>query len=321
MHSEPIGIFAVCVSVGVAVGVIVGVAVGVIVGVTVGVLVGVLVGVIVGVWVGVSVGSGKQPQSIAGPRAVAPAEAVNSSQTYPIGQLPSLHIGTLLPCTTPEAPKSQEATSAPALVAATNTRAKTMVNRAQPADNAPSFGSSSWTRTSLYYSPRLFARAHGVDVPPSGSRPRKRLQQGARYRRGLATDVVVCIVRPVAATNRLLAMARSATVAILLTPAFAATTDAAPIPATPLMTVYQFDGPLQVPYYDVDRFLSNGPSAPAGTVAQGTSVIPCLVIRAGKAVTDGAGTPTSGSRSSSMRASPHPPRPPGSRRCPRSARR
>jgi hypothetical protein len=66
---------------------------------------------------------------------------------------------------------------------------------------------------------------------------------------------------------------------------------AAAIPATPLMTVYQFDGPLTVPYYDVDRFLRRGASSPAGSLMQGTAVIPCLVLRGGKPVTDGQGTP------------------------------
>lgn len=59
------------------------------------------------------------------------------------------------------------------------------------------------------------------------------------------------------------------------------------IPATPLMTVYQFNGPDGVPYYDVASF----PSAPAGTLAQGTSVIPCLALRNGEPLTDRDGTP------------------------------
>lgn len=57
------------------------------------------------------------------------------------------------------------------------------------------------------------------------------------------------------------------------------------------MTVYQFNGPLTVPVYDVDRFLRDGTSSPAGSLTQGTSVIPCLVIRGGKPVTDASGTP------------------------------
>lgn len=63
------------------------------------------------------------------------------------------------------------------------------------------------------------------------------------------------------------------------------------IPATPLMTVYQFDGPPAVPYYDVNRFLPSGPTAPAGTLAQGSAVIPCIVVRDGRPVTDDGGTP------------------------------
>lgn len=59
----------------------------------------------------------------------------------------------------------------------------------------------------------------------------------------------------------------------------------------PLMTVYQFDGPRSVPYYAVDDFLRKGPSAPAGSLTQGSSVIPCLIIRNGQPVTDKQGTP------------------------------
>lgn len=79
--------------------------------------------------------------------------------------------------------------------------------------------------------------------------------------------------------------------ALLLLHGLTLATPVAAIPATPLMTVYQFDGPQSVPFYDVDRFLRAGPSAPAGTLAQGTAVIPCLVIRAGQPVTDTQGTP------------------------------
>jgi hypothetical protein len=66
---------------------------------------------------------------------------------------------------------------------------------------------------------------------------------------------------------------------------------AAAIPATPLMTVYRFNGPLELPYDDVDRFASGGGGTPAGTLAQGTAVIPCLVVRDGTALTDRSGTP------------------------------
>lgn len=76
---------------------------------------------------------------------------------------------------------------------------------------------------------------------------------------------------------------------VLATLAIARSVDA--IPATPVMIVYQFNGPLAVPYYDVDRFLRDGATSPAGTLAQGTSVIPCLVIRDGKPLMDDKGTP------------------------------
>ena len=66
----------------------------------------------------------------------------------------------------------------------------------------------------------------------------------------------------------------------------------ADIPAVPVMTLYKFNGALDVPYYDVDDFLAKGPEAkPAGTLAQGTSLVPCLVIRNGEPVTDKNGTP------------------------------
>ncbi|NCA71652.1 MAG: hypothetical protein EOM91_16540 [Sphingobacteriia bacterium] len=65
----------------------------------------------------------------------------------------------------------------------------------------------------------------------------------------------------------------------------------AAIPATPVMTLYQFNGPLEIPYYDADRFARAGATSPAGTLTQGTSVIPCLVIRNGKPLTDDSGTP------------------------------
>jgi len=71
-----------------------------------------------------------------------------------------------------------------------------------------------------------------------------------------------------------------------------APTSAAAIPATPLMTVYRYDGALDVPYYAVDDFARRGTRAkPAGSLAQGTSVLPCLVIRSGRPLTDANGTP------------------------------
>ena len=62
----------------------------------------------------------------------------------------------------------------------------------------------------------------------------------------------------------------------------------AAIPATPVMTLYKFNGPLQVPTY---RIGANGPGPRAGSLTQGTSVIPCLVIQNGRALTDAKGTP------------------------------
>ncbi|WP_295455174.1 hypothetical protein [uncultured Thiodictyon sp.] len=61
------------------------------------------------------------------------------------------------------------------------------------------------------------------------------------------------------------------------------------IPATPVMTIYKFNGPFTVPFYSAEGV--PGAGAPAGTLTQGTSVIPCLVIRDGKPLTDGQGTP------------------------------
>ena len=63
------------------------------------------------------------------------------------------------------------------------------------------------------------------------------------------------------------------------------------IPATPVMTLYQFNGAVEIPYYDVETFSQVGASSPAGTLTQGTSVIPCLVIRDGQPLMDSGGTP------------------------------
>ncbi|MFM7119866.1 MAG: hypothetical protein ACKOZX_06375, partial [Gammaproteobacteria bacterium] len=56
---------------------------------------------------------------------------------------------------------------------------------------------------------------------------------------------------------------------------------AANIPATPVMTLYRFNGDLNLPYFDIESFATRGPVAPAGTLAQGTTVVPCLVLRNG----------------------------------------
>ncbi|HRX71632.1 MAG TPA: hypothetical protein P5329_10745 [Candidatus Competibacteraceae bacterium] len=63
------------------------------------------------------------------------------------------------------------------------------------------------------------------------------------------------------------------------------------IPATPVMTLYQFNGKLEVPYYDIESFAKSGASRPAGYLAQGTSLIPCLVVRSGRPLTNRQGTP------------------------------
>ncbi|WP_243725212.1 hypothetical protein [Candidatus Thiosymbion oneisti] len=70
----------------------------------------------------------------------------------------------------------------------------------------------------------------------------------------------------------------------------------ADIPATPVMTLYKFNGKRDLPYYEIESFRKQGPSSPAGTLAQGTSLIPCLVIRDGQALTDEKGTPYVGFR-------------------------
>ncbi len=66
---------------------------------------------------------------------------------------------------------------------------------------------------------------------------------------------------------------------------------AADIPATPVMTLYKFNGPTTMPYYRADDFARRGAKSPAGYLTQGTSVIPCLVIRNGKPLMDDSGTP------------------------------
>jgi hypothetical protein len=63
------------------------------------------------------------------------------------------------------------------------------------------------------------------------------------------------------------------------------------IPATPVMTLYEFNGDLRVPYYSTDDFARRGAGSPSGYLTQGSSVIPCLVIRDGRPLTDGGGTP------------------------------
>ena len=65
----------------------------------------------------------------------------------------------------------------------------------------------------------------------------------------------------------------------------------ADIPATEVMTVYRFNAALEIPYYGVEAFERSGTAVPAGTLTQGSSVVPCLVIREGRPLTDRNGTP------------------------------
>jgi hypothetical protein len=65
----------------------------------------------------------------------------------------------------------------------------------------------------------------------------------------------------------------------------------ASIPATEVMVLYQFNGPLDLPYYRIEDIGKAGRPKVAGTLAQGTSVIPCLAMRNGRPVTDRKGTP------------------------------
>ena len=56
---------------------------------------------------------------------------------------------------------------------------------------------------------------------------------------------------------------------------------AADIPATPVLTLYRFNGDLNLPYYHVQRFEGRGSVAPAGLLAQGTrayTLAPVLLL-------------------------------------------
>lgn len=65
------------------------------------------------------------------------------------------------------------------------------------------------------------------------------------------------------------------------------------VPATPVMAVYQFGGDLEVPYFDRQAFAKRGTKSarPAGKLAVGTRVIPCLVLHEGAPLTTSDGTP------------------------------
>lgn len=71
----------------------------------------------------------------------------------------------------------------------------------------------------------------------------------------------------------------------------AAATAEARIPATPVMTLYRFNGPASLPYYEVNAFRRQGTAVPAGTLAQGSALIPCLVLVDGEPLTDSRGVP------------------------------
>jgi hypothetical protein len=90
---------------------------------------------------------------------------------------------------------------------------------------------------------------------------------------------------------RILRQLRGALPVLLL---LASSQAAADVPATEVMTVYRFNGALEIPYYGVEAFQRNGTAVPAGAVTQGTSLVPCLVIRNGRPLTDGSGTPLVG---------------------------
>jgi len=55
-------------------------------------------------------------------------------------------------------------------------------------------------------------------------------------------------------------------------------------------------GKRDLPYYEIESFRERGPSSPAGTLAQGTSLIPCSEIRDNQALTDDKGIPYVGFR-------------------------
>ena len=65
----------------------------------------------------------------------------------------------------------------------------------------------------------------------------------------------------------------------------------ADIPALPVMTLYQFNGKLDVPYYEINHYIKSREPKPAGSLAQGSAVIPCVVVRNGRPLTDRKGTP------------------------------
>ncbi|AVD70613.1 hypothetical protein [Desulfobulbus oralis] len=65
----------------------------------------------------------------------------------------------------------------------------------------------------------------------------------------------------------------------------------AEVPAAQVMTLYRFNGPAAIPYYEIASLHSGGPIRPAGSLAQGSSLIPCVVVSGGEALTDRNGVP------------------------------
>ena len=78
---------------------------------------------------------------------------------------------------------------------------------------------------------------------------------------------------------------------LLLLTLFSASAAWAGIPATPVMTLYRFNSALDIPYYDIESFRRTGPATPAGTLPQGSSLVPCLAISSGQPLTDSQGIP------------------------------
>jgi hypothetical protein len=78
---------------------------------------------------------------------------------------------------------------------------------------------------------------------------------------------------------------------LLLLTLFISSPALAAIPATPIMTLYRFNTALEIPYYSSKNFRDTGPSAPVGTLAQGSSVVPCIVVDDGLPLTDSQGVP------------------------------
>ncbi len=66
---------------------------------------------------------------------------------------------------------------------------------------------------------------------------------------------------------------------------------ASALPATPLMTLYQYNGSTELPYYAIDKVTERDPGAAAGFLTKGSAVIPCLAMRNGRPLTDAGGTP------------------------------